>query len=352
MILLLLACTPKLPEAPQGVLLVTIDTWRSDHFTADRTPNAWALGGARFQDAWSPIGLTTAAHASLFTGQLPPEHGLRGNNHHGYRLPESATTVAEVFQSHGWATGGFVSAYPARLEQGFDTFSAPGSGERAGGVAVDEARAWIGAQTGPWFAWVHLYEPHGPYQGSGATDTERYAQEVLLADRLLGPLFTQVEGSWVVLTSDHGEVHQEEACGWQHARSASPMVLRVPLVIAGPGVEASTPDQQVGLTDLYATLLELPGLEKGTTVFEVEREVWVGESGYCEATCAPGCAPMGFVGKDRVAYAHDGGRLIDRPGVGLIGDTRLLGALEGYAGPTEEPSDVDIEQARLLGYTQ
>ncbi len=348
--LLLMACSSS--KTPQGVLLVTIDTWRSDHFTEQRTPAAWALGGARFRDAWSPIGLTTAAHASLFTGLLPPEHGLRGNNHHGYALPESASTVAERFQSHGWATGGFVSAYPARLEQGFDHFSAPESGERSGEIAVSEARGWIEARTGPWFAWVHLFEPHGPYQGDADTDAGRYAQEVALADALLAPLFDQVKGSWVVLTSDHGEVHQEETCGWQHARSSSPVVLRVPLVVAGPTIQDSWPDRMVGLTDLHDTLLELPGLQDGTTVFEVEREAWVGESGFCDPGCAAGCTPEGFLGKDRAVYGREGGKLVDRPGVGLIGDAAFSPRLEGYPRPSEEPADLDIEQARSLGYLQ
>ena len=347
MLLLTMACTTG---TPQGVLLVTIDTWRADHLSETHTPNVWALGGARFRDAWSPIGLTTAAHASLFTGQRPPEHGLRGNNHHGYVLPPEAVTVAEQFQSHGWATGGFVSAFPARLSDGFDTFSAPNAGERAGRIAVDEAQAWIREQTGSWFAWVHLYEPHGPYEGSGATDKERYAQEVAKADALLQPLFQLVEGNWVVVTSDHGEIHEEESCGWQHARSSSPLVLRVPMVVAGPGIEEQWPDRQVGLTDLHDTLLELPGLADGTTVFETTRSVWVGESGYCDPACAPGCSPKGFVGKDRVAYGSDGGKLLDRPGVGLIGDPVFQEAFRDYPLPTGEPEPSDLEEARALGY--
>ena len=261
-------------------------------------------------------------------------------------------TVAERFQGHGWATGGFVSAFPAHLSDGFDTFSSPPSGERAGQIAVDEAQAWIREQQGAWFAWVHLYEPHGPYTGNGATDKDRYAQEVAKADALLKPLFQQVEGSWVVVTSDHGEVHEEESCGWQHARSSSPLVLRVPMVVAGPDIEEQWPDRQVGLTDLHDTLLELPGLADGTTVFEQTRTIWVGESGYCDPACAPGCSPKGFVGKDRVAYGNDGGKLLDRPGVGLIGDPVFQEAFRDYPLPTSEPSDPDLEEARSLGYIQ
>lgn len=349
MFLLLLACSKP---APPGVLLVTIDTWRADHLTEELTPNTWALGGARFRDAWSPIGLTTAAHTSLMTGQLPPEHGVRGNNHHGYLLPPDREMLASAFKEHGWATGGFVSAFPANLPGGFDTFTAPKSGERAGSVAADAAHDWIREQDGPWFAWVHLYEPHGPYEGDGATDGDRYDQEVTRADGLLKPLYELAKDSFIVVTSDHGEVHEEETCGWQHARSSSPMVLRVPLVVAGPGLDEQWPDRQVGLTDLRATLLELPGLEDGTTVFEVERTAWVGESGFCEPGCAPGCAPEGFVGKDRVVYGADGGKYVDRPGVGQIGDPLYAKFLESYPAPTAEPENPNIGEARALGYVQ
>ena len=81
------------------VALLTIDTWRADHFSAEHTPNLWALAeqGQRFTNAWSPIGLTSPAHATMFTGVPPWEHGMEANNHHGYRLPADAQTVAEDY---------------------------------------------------------------------------------------------------------------------------------------------------------------------------------------------------------------------------------------------------------------
>lgn len=363
------------PPPPPGVLLVTIDTWRADHFDSTSTPNAWTLGeqGLVFTDAWSPIGLTTPAHASLLTGLTPPHHGLRGNNHHGYSLAPEHTTVAEVAQAAGWATAAFVSAWPAGpeggLDQGWQTFSGPESGERSGQVAVDEARTWIAGQTGPWLAWVHVYEPHGPYAPppqdlaalDGAdTDLDRYRAEVHAADRLLGPLLRDAveRGTGVVLTADHGEVLQEERCGWQHERSVAPGVLQVPLIVLAPHGPRGRRDARVGLMDLFPTLLHLAGLpdpggHDGRDLLAAptpSRTVWVGEAGLCDPGCADGCTPQGFAGKDRVVYGPDS-RWLDRPGRSPAGDPDLAAHLADWPRALAPVEAGQAEQGAALGYT-
>ncbi len=373
-----LACTgepPPPPPAPPGVLLITIDTWRADHFDAALTPQAWALGeqGLVFTDAWSPIGLTTPAHASLLTGLTPPHHGLRGNNHHGYALAATFTTVAEHFAAAGHGTGAFVSAWPAGpvggLDQGWQVFSGVESGERPGVEAVLEARAWIARQTGPWLAWVHLYEPHGPYQpmpgilsaiGGSDTDRDRYRGEVHQADQILSPLLGDIRraGASVVLTSDHGEVLDEERCGWQHERSAGPEVLRVPLVVAGPEVPRGQRTGRVGLMDVFPTLLRLGGLSDpgGHDGFDLlsdpppDRTVWVGEAGLCDPACAEGCQPAGFAGKDRVVHGPSG-RWLDRPGRSPQGDPALAAHLADWPRAADPTEAQHAEQGEALGYT-
>lgn len=371
LLLLALACRPE--PLPPGVLLVTIDTWRADHLDATLTPNAVELAGrgARFTNAWSPIGLTTAAHASLLTGLLPPSHGLRGNNHHGYSLPETRVTLAEIYARAGWDTAAFVSAWPAgpagNMAQGFDRFDAPDNGERPGNIAVDAAMAWLSERKKPWFLWVHVYEPHGPYVpneadlaavGGGEGDAARYRGEVHAADRIIGPLLQRAwsGGAIVALAGDHGEVLGEESCGYQHDRSAAPEVLRVPLLLAGPGIKPAQIDAQVGLIDLAPTLVRLTGmpLQEGLDGQDLltapPRSAWIGESGLCDPRCAAGCAPSGFLGKDRAVYA-EGSSLILRPGRGVIGDSRLLPLLDAYPMPTEEPvGERVLDAVRSLGY--
>lgn len=379
LLLFLLACFDPRggPQAP-GVLLVTVDTWRADHLNATTSPNAWALAqrGRRFANAWSPIGLTTAAHATILTGLRPPDHGLRGNNHHGYRLGPEPPTLPERFAAAGWDTAAFVSSWPALgdsgLGRGFAVADGPPAGERPSADTLAAAQAWLAERPGPWMLWVHLNDPHGPYTpapedlaavGGGQDDAARYAGEVHQADRLLGPLLAEAEarGAWVLLTADHGEVLTEERCGWQHERSSSPVVLRVPLVLAGPGLDPGVEQElQAGLTDVFPTLLALAGLpDPGghagldlRTARVEDRAAWVAESGLCDPECAAGCAPTGFLGKDRVVFGRDGGVYRARPGAPPTGDPTLAEALSGYPAPAAEPAGGDGERVRGLGYVE
>lgn len=371
MLWLLLACTSSSPELPPGILLVTIDTWRADHFSEDLSPEAWAVGeqGLVFQRAYSPIGLTTPAHASLFTGLQPPSHGVRGNNHHGYQLAESHTTLAEHLAAANWATGAFVSAYPAGpaggLSQGFQVFDGPEAGERTAAETLEKARMWLTHQESPWFLWVHVYEPHGPYTppSSAVRDHDpegekgAYAGEVRGVDRVLGPLYREAlaSGSWLAITSDHGEVLDEEPCHWQHERSSSDAVLRVPMVLAGPDIPTGQRDDPVGLMDLFPTVLQLagvpdPGGHHGSSVLKIsERTTWYGESGLCETDCSPGCSPSGFLGKDRVRF-DSGERTVLRPGTRSSTDPAIQALFSDYPAPTLPEGPRDAEMGEALGY--
>ena len=352
--MLALACAGDPAPAHPTVALVTIDTWRRDHFSAAHTPRLWALAeaGERFDDAWSPIGLTSPAHATMLTGALPWEHGMEANNHHGYRLAAEAETVAEAFAARGWATGAFVSAWPAGpaggLDQGFATFSGPASGERPGAVAVAEALAWL-PDDQPAFVWVHVYEPHGPYEGQSGSDPERYAEEVLRADAALAPLIDALVSrrARVVVAADHGEVLLEERCGRQHERSTHDVVLRVPLVRWQPEGQPQVHAQRVGLNDVRALLEGLPADQLP------HRDAWVAESGTCEAGCSPGCRPDGLLGRDRVVI-DPGGRWVRRPGRGVFtvgqpdpGGRALLEAVPPMQPPAEAADAASLE---ALGY--
>lgn len=347
---LLSGCTspPARSAGPPITALITIDTWRADHFSATHTPNLWALAqqGLRFDNAWSPIGLTSAAHATMLSGLPPWQHGLRANNHHGYSLLPEVPLIQEQL---GLPAAAFVSAFPAGPEgglgRGFSVFDGPDSGERPGGVAVERALAWIATQDGPAFLWVHLFEPHGPYQGTGATEAERYAEEVRLADHLLAPLLEAlvVRGSRIVVASDHGEVLGEEPCGLQHDRSVHDAVLAVPLFTWSPELSAGVVSDLVGLSDV-------PTLLRGQT--PAGRSVWLAEAGMCEPSCSPGCAPPGLSGRDRVAIEADG-RWYARPGAAIRSVGRpssaaraLLEAIE----PVPLPQGATPEEAAVLGY--
>ena len=245
------------PNAERNILLITIDTLRADALGAyggrAATPNLDALAarGARFDFAHSHAVVTLVSHASLFTGRYPYEHGIRDNT--GYRLRPDEPTAATRLKALGFTTGAFVGGFPLDrrfgLTPGFDVYDdrmtktgATGEAserERPADAVVKAALDWIGAQPGKWFAWVHVYDPHEPYEPPGEF-ASRYASdpylgEVSWTDAALGPLLDRLPSlsrpTLVVATADHGEGlgdHGERS----HSLFAYEATLRVPLIVA------------------------------------------------------------------------------------------------------------------------
>src|SRR3954451_21687684 len=119
-VLLLLACGGcARRERHLPVIVISIDTLRADHVSPRATPHIDALArdGIVFRNAWAHSPLTLPSHLSVFTGLLPPEHGVRDNA--GYRFDAAAhPTLAGVLRSNGYRTGAAVSAYVLRAATG------------------------------------------------------------------------------------------------------------------------------------------------------------------------------------------------------------------------------------------
>ncbi len=289
---------------PPNVLVVTLDTLRADHvgaygYTAAQTPviDALASRGARFAHATTTTPLTLAAHTSLFTGTFPAYHGVRDNT--GFHVDDSLTTMAEVFAAKGYRTGGFVGAFVLDgrwgISQGFtdyvDDFDlsedvGPGLDaiQRRGDAVVSKALAWLGqADTRPFFGWVHLYDPHAPYEAPAefasrfpAGHIGAYDAEIAYTDSQVGRLVQALEASGrlantiVVVLGDHGEQlgeHREQAHGF-FVYDAS---VQIPLVMAGPGITPRVVPDQVRIVDVMPTVLDLAGVAgppvmQGTTL--------------------------------------------------------------------------------------
>lgn len=269
------------------MVLITIDTLRYDAvgFNGNRdvdTPNLDRLAEESrvFDHAHSHNVVTLPAHASLLTGLLPPQHGVRENS--GFELAQSATTLAEIFRSDGFATAAFVSAFPldhrSGLDQGFDVYDDRYSsgardddfriGERPGDATVAAAKSWWAENaTKRRFLWLHLYEPHAPYAPPepwrSRFPQQPYLGEVATADEYLGDFLTVVEPeTTVVLTADHGEAlgdHGESS----HGLFAYEATLRVPLVIRTPALDPGRDERSVGLIDLAPTMLAAAGVKGG-----------------------------------------------------------------------------------------
>jgi arylsulfatase A-like enzyme/Tfp pilus assembly protein PilF len=279
------------PDPSRNILFVTIDTLRADALGAyggrASTPNLDALAarGARFDFAHAHAVVTLVSHATMLTGRYPYEHGIRDNT--GYRLDPAQPTAATLLKAQGFATGAFVGGFPLDrrfgLTPGFDVYDdrmtkAGATGdvaerERPADAVVAAALDWIGAQSGKWFAWVHVYDPHEPYQPPGEFATrfaaDPYLGEVSWTDAALGPLFDRLRGlarpTLVVVTGDHGESlgeHGERT----HSLFAYEATLHVPLIVAAidPGrretkIAGRVIDAPVRHVDLLPTLLASAG---------------------------------------------------------------------------------------------
>jgi arylsulfatase A-like enzyme/Tfp pilus assembly protein PilF len=281
---------PPSPPAARNLVFITIDTLRADRvgaygYGAARTPtmDGVARDGVRFTRAVATAPVTLTSHASLMTGRYPAGHGAR---HNGMRLDLTTPTLAEALKRAGFSTAAFVAAFPLDrrfgLIKGFEAYGdrmprgADGrpANERPGRVVVDEAVKWLeGRGDGRFFLWVHLFEPHAPYGDPGGAVQvpvhARYDAEVTEADaqagrvvRALGPrvLDRDRADTVVVITADHGEAfgeHREIG----HSIFVYDTTLRVPLMMAGPGVpKGRTVDGGVSLIDVAPTVLRLLGV--------------------------------------------------------------------------------------------
>ncbi|MEM7051900.1 MAG: sulfatase-like hydrolase/transferase [Acidobacteriota bacterium] len=241
-------------EGPPNVLLVTLDTTRSDalgaYGGAARTPNLDGIAerGVRFDRAITAAPITLPAHASLLTGLDPPEHGVRDNGLSA--LPGDLPTLATRFAAAGYATAAVVASRVLDrrfgLARGFDHYDDSmaaevtgeyGYAERDATAVTAAARRWLAGRAGgkPFFLWVHYYDPHAPYQPA-AEARDGYRGEIEKVDTELGRLLAAIpDGALVAVVADHGESlgeHGEKGHGIFLYRA----VVEVPLMLAGPGV--------------------------------------------------------------------------------------------------------------------
>jgi arylsulfatase A-like enzyme/Flp pilus assembly protein TadD len=277
---------PSDQRPPHNVLLITIDTLRTDAVgaygaTAGATPwiDRISAGGIRFDNAHAHTVVTLPSHANILTGRLPTEHGVRDNS--GFRLAAGEETLATHLKQAGFATAAFVSAFPLDsrfgLARGFDVYDDRFADatprpplleqERTGAATIAAARRWLDAQDGSrrWFCWVHLYEPHFPYAPrepfASRFSKTPYLGEVAAADAALAPLLQPIvdagasTNTLVVLTADHGESlgEHEEAT---HGIFAYESTLRVPLIFYFPRLwSARAVASPVGHVDIAPTVL-------------------------------------------------------------------------------------------------
>jgi arylsulfatase A-like enzyme/Flp pilus assembly protein TadD len=277
----------------RDVFLITIDTLRADHvhcYGYDRvqTPSLDQLAkqGVRFTQAFTPSPITNSSHASILTGLLPSAHGV---SDFGVPLAASHLTLAETLKKRGYRTAAFIGAVildskalAPGLDRGFefyDNFPAQsetksrwGRVERRGMEVVQHAETWLNAHpAGPHFVWVHLYDPHDPYEPpppySEIYKDRLYDGEIAYADSALGHFLAYLkkqgwyESSLIVVVGDHGEglgEHHEDT----HGIFLYDSTTHVPLLVKLPEQREAgrTVEAQVRTTDIMPSILEVLGV--------------------------------------------------------------------------------------------
>jgi arylsulfatase A-like enzyme/tetratricopeptide (TPR) repeat protein len=278
-----------------NVLLITLDTTRADHlacygYAGVSTPNLDAIAGrgVLFEQAATATPLTLPAHATIMTGMVPTYHGVRVNGNTA--LGDDQTTLAEVMAGRGYETGAFIAAFVLDgrwgLKQGFkhydDQFDLKkykhldlGEVQRPGNEVVDAALAWLETEKSkPFFAWVHLYDPHVPYappEPYASAYARRgpagpYDGEIAFMDEQVGRLTdwlarTGLDRSTVVIfVGDHGEALGSHGEG-THGFFIYDCAMHVPLVVAAPfdALRGRRVSAQVSTADVFPTVLDLVG---------------------------------------------------------------------------------------------
>ena len=284
------AQAPSRQTSQPDVFLVTIDTLRADHVHCYgdeqiSTPalDSLAKDGVRFAQAFTPSPITNTSHTTILTGLLPSSHGVTD-----FAVPLSPThrTWAQLLRQNGYHTGAFIGAVildsktlAPGLDRGFDfydnfpehspTKSRWGRVERRGMDVVQRAETWLSAHpAGPHFVWVHLYDPHDPYEPpppySDIYKDRLYDGEISYADSALANFLAYLkkqgwyEKAFVIAVGDHGEglgEHHEDT----HGIFLYDSTTHVPLIVKLPGEArlGKVVEAQVRTTDILPTVLDL-----------------------------------------------------------------------------------------------
>jgi len=273
-----------------------------------------AREGVLFTDVITPVPMTAPARASPLTGQHVQVHRVHENVG---TFPQEVSSLAEAFAAAGYDTAAFYGNDAVEeFGRGFDVFeefsrrAAPGRDATADELGVERTLAWLEQAREPWFLWLHLIDPHGPYDSSPPErsagfdypDTPALQREIEVSEKnwVFGaiPRFQRLAGAsrvvdylrrydgeivgtdlqiaklraWleakekldhtlIVLTADHGESLVEDDYYFQHGKVLNEGSLRVPFLLRHAALPAGKRiAAPVSLVDVYPTIAALVGL--------------------------------------------------------------------------------------------
>jgi len=310
------------PPARPNIVLLTLDTTRADHLATygyfrETTPNLDKLAkdAVVFDRFLVPMATTLPTHSSMFTGAWPLEHGITANVKHGgrrFKPSPALRSVTELLSDEGYRTAAFVSATPLQkgtgMESGFDVYDAPDNAQRKGAKTIHAAKKWVrkkAREKGPFFLWVHLYDPHGPYtppmgydrrwlpdeaqkawlaergttllsarptgqELDALSDGGKYDGELSYMDHFIGNLIEELRDAWVlrrtaiVVAGDHGEgLGQHGVAGHGQVWGEQ---LHAPFFVWTPWHHHRRVAAPSTAVDVFPTVFGMLGMDVGATL--------------------------------------------------------------------------------------
>ncbi|MCX6577835.1 MAG: sulfatase-like hydrolase/transferase, partial [Candidatus Aminicenantes bacterium] len=281
----------RFPVVPTcNVLLITLDTTRADHlgcygYPPAKTPHLDGLAreGIRFARVYCPAPLTLPSHCSIMSGLYPVTHGVRNN---GHDLPPGIKTLADILKGQGYTTAAFVSSFSVDsrfgIGRGFDAYDdtfqsqlplkSPNA-ERRAEETFGRFSRWLEKNwENRFFAWVHYFDPHLPYDPPSPYreefDGRLYDGEIAYMDHYVGAILERLkekgilEKTIIIVAGDHGEgLGDKVEAG--HGIFLYEETLRVPLIFYNRKVfpHAQVIESQARLIDVAPTILEIIGLK-------------------------------------------------------------------------------------------
>ena len=312
--LFVLACGS---DRPPDLLLLTCDTLRPDHlgiygYERDTSPRLDALfeQGAIHERAYTTEANTPPAVVSLLSGLTPQEHGVRifyqQIRDEVVLLPD---LLPESYQSAAFVSNVVLTDEALGIAKRFDHYDdfvderepLRPVYERRAERTTDAALRWLEEAWDPerpLLLWVHYIDPHGPYRPPEGTPrrfdhegevpveprrilsyqveegvedalhyVDRYDEEIAYFDAALGRLVDAyaarrpLDEALLLFTADHGESMLEHERWFTHGYQVYEEIIRIPLLLRGPGIRPGRFRDLASGIDVLPTLLRAAGVQ-------------------------------------------------------------------------------------------
>ena len=283
----------SLPESPFNIVIIAIDSWRSDEMNAQVSPNMWSFSeqSIRYEDHYSGSNSTRTGIFSLF-------YGLPGVYWNAMFANKQGPVFIDTLLQSGYQLGIFASAVLTNPEfdrtvfRSVDNLRVHSDGGSPIARDQDLTNDWLdwieqqqsNEQPKPFFSFLFYDAPHGysrdpnmpaPFQPESEMNylklsseydstqvRNRYRNAVYQNDILIGKVLDDLKDrdlldkTVVLITADHGqEFNDNNHNYWGHGSNFSPAQTHVPMILHWPGKEHEVISQQTTHFDVVPSLM-------------------------------------------------------------------------------------------------